>query len=150
MLARLTSLIRRFAVVVAALLLERREVVEVTRRSQLRRAPPVRGCGVPTAGILTVCGVEDRPGRGMKVSDNISSGQQRTYQQMMQESMNSYTQLLNNPPFYVSQQPLEEGKRATGQAFHQASERWMELAQQQQRSLQLGSPPPTCPPSRQP
>ena len=75
----------------------------------------------------------------MEVSDNISSGQQRTYQQMMQESMNSYTQLLNNPPFYVSQQPLEEGKRATGQDFHQASERWMQLAQQQQRSLQLGS-----------
>ena len=62
--------------------------------------------------------------------------QQQTFQQMMQESMTSYMQLLNNPPFYVSQQPLQEGQRATGQAFHQASERWMELAQQQQRSLQ--------------
>jgi len=62
--------------------------------------------------------------------------QQQTFQQMMQESMNSYVQLLNNPPFYVSQQPLQEGQRATGQAFHQASERWMELAQQQQQSLQ--------------
>jgi 23S rRNA A1618 N6-methylase RlmF len=56
----------------------------------------------------------------MKVSDNMSSRQQQTFQQMMQESIDSYTQLLNNPPFYVSQQPLEEGKRATGQAFHQA------------------------------
>jgi poly(3-hydroxyalkanoate) synthetase len=62
--------------------------------------------------------------------------QQQTFQQMMQESMNSYVQLLNNPPFCVSQQPLQEGQRATGQAFHQASERWMELAQQQQQSLQ--------------
>ena len=62
--------------------------------------------------------------------------QQQTFQQMMQESMNSYVQLLNNPPFYVSQQPLQGGQRATGQAFHQASERWMKLAQQQQQSLQ--------------
>ena len=62
--------------------------------------------------------------------------QQQTFQQMMQESMSSYVQLLNNPPFYVSQQPLEEGQRGTGQAFHQASERWMEMAQQQQQSLQ--------------
>jgi len=146
--------------VVAALLLERREIVEVTRRSQQQRAPPVRGYGILQAGIPSVCGVEDRPGREKKVSDNISSGQQaaeevarrwittmqaladqmhrqqHTFQQMMQESMTSYMQLLNNPPFYVSQQPLQEGKRATGQAFHQASERWMELAQQQQQSLQ--------------
>ena len=63
--------------------------------------------------------------------------QQQTFQQMMQESMSSYVQLLNNPPFYVSQQPLEEGKRATGQAFHQASERWMVLAQQQQSLQQM-------------
>jgi hypothetical protein len=62
--------------------------------------------------------------------------QQQTFQQMQQESMSSYVQLLNNPPFYVSQQPLQEGQRAAGQDFHQASERWMELAQQQQQSLQ--------------
>lgn len=62
--------------------------------------------------------------------------QQQTYQQMMQEQMNSYIQLLNSPPFYVSQQPQEQGKRATGQAFHQASEQWMELAQKQQQAFQ--------------
>ena len=61
--------------------------------------------------------------------------QQQTFQQMMQESMNSYLQLLNTPPFHVSQQPLQEGQRATGQAFYQASERWMELAQQQRSRL---------------
>ncbi len=62
--------------------------------------------------------------------------QQQTFQQMMQDQMSSYIQLLNTPPFYVSQQPQEEGQRATGQAFHQASEQWMHLAQQQQQAFQ--------------
>jgi hypothetical protein len=62
--------------------------------------------------------------------------QQQTYQQMMQDQMSSFVQLLNTPPFYVSQQPQEEGQRATGQTFHQASEQWMQLAQQQQQSFQ--------------
>ena len=62
--------------------------------------------------------------------------QQQTFQQMMQDQMSSYIQLLNTPPFYVSQQPQEEGQRATGQAFHQASEQWMQLAQLQQRAFQ--------------
>jgi hypothetical protein len=62
--------------------------------------------------------------------------QQQTLQQMMQDQMSSYVQLLNTPPFYVSQQPQGEGQRATGQTFHQASEQWMQLAQQQQQSFQ--------------
>ena len=62
--------------------------------------------------------------------------QQQTFQQMMQDQMSSYVQLLNTPPFYVSQQPQEEGQRATGQTFHQASEQWMQLAQRQQQSFQ--------------
>ena len=62
--------------------------------------------------------------------------QQQTLQQMMQDQMSSYVQLLNTPPFYVSQQPQEEGQRAAGQTFHQASEQWMKLAQQQQQSFQ--------------
>ncbi len=61
--------------------------------------------------------------------------QQQTFQQMMQESMNSYIQLLNTPPFYASQQP-QEGQRATGQTFHQTSEQWMELARRQQQTFQ--------------
>ena len=69
------------------------------------------------------------------VADQIQR-QQQTFQQMMQEQMSSYVQLLNTPPFYVSQQPLEEGQRATGQAFHRASEQWMELAQRQQQAFQ--------------
>jgi 23S rRNA A1618 N6-methylase RlmF len=62
--------------------------------------------------------------------------QQQTLQQMMQDQMSNYVQLLNNPPFYVSQQPQEEGQRATGQTFHQASDQWMQLAQRQQQSYQ--------------
>jgi poly(3-hydroxyalkanoate) synthetase len=62
--------------------------------------------------------------------------QQQTFQQMMQDQMSSYVQLLNTPPFYISQQPQEEGQRATGQTFHQASEQWMQLAQKQQQSFQ--------------
>jgi hypothetical protein len=38
--------------------------------------------------------------------------QQQTFQQMMQDQMSSYVQLLNTPPFYVSQQPQEESHRA--------------------------------------
>ena len=62
--------------------------------------------------------------------------QQQTFQQMMQDHMSSYVQLLNTPPFYMSQQPQEEGQRATGQTFHQASEQWMQLAQKQQQAFQ--------------
>ena len=62
--------------------------------------------------------------------------QQQTFQQMMQDQMSSYVQLLNTPPFHVSQQPQEGGQRATGQTFHQASQQWMQLAQQQQQSFQ--------------
>jgi plasmid stabilization system protein ParE len=69
------------------------------------------------------------------VADQIQR-QQQTFQQMMQDTMTSYVQLLNTPPFYVSQQPQEEGQRATGQSFHQASEQWMQLAQKQQQTLQ--------------
>ncbi len=61
--------------------------------------------------------------------------QQQTYQQMMQESMNSYIQLLNTPPFYVSQQPQKE-QPASGETFYEASQKWMELAQKQQQTLQ--------------
>src|SRR3712207_8273927 len=49
---------------------------------------------------------------------------------ILQESINSYMQLLNTPPFYVSEQS-REGQQATQQTFQQASQRWMELAQQQ-------------------
>ena len=69
------------------------------------------------------------------VADQIQR-QQQTFQQMMQEQMSSYVQLLNTPPFYVSKQPQDEGQLAAGQTFHRASEQWMKLAQQQQQIFQ--------------
>jgi hypothetical protein len=69
------------------------------------------------------------------MGDQIQS-QQQTLQQMMQDQMSSYVQLLNTPPFYVSQQPQEEEQLASGQTLHRASELWMELAQQQQQIFQ--------------
>jgi hypothetical protein len=54
---------------------------------------------------------------------------------MMQESMNSYMQLLNTPPFPLSGQ-TQEGQQAAQHAFQQASQQWMQLAQQQQETFQ--------------
>jgi serine/threonine protein phosphatase PrpC len=57
--------------------------------------------------------------------------QQETFQQMMQESMRSWLQILNILHLPVAEQP-EEGQ----QAFEQASEQRMQLAQQQQETFQ--------------
>jgi hypothetical protein len=62
--------------------------------------------------------------------------QQQTFQQMVQEQMSSYVQLLNTPPFYVSQQPQQEGQEGHGAGLQQASEQWMALAQKQQQTYQ--------------
>ena len=94
--------------------------------------------------------MSDSAGRGQQAAEEVArrwittlqsvadqlQRQQQTFQQMMQESMAAYVQLLKTPPFYVSQQPQEEGQRDTGQAFHQASQQWMRLAQQQQQIFQ--------------
>ncbi len=61
--------------------------------------------------------------------------QQQTFQQMMQELMNSYVQLLNTPPFYLYQQS-QEGQQAAQRGFQQASQQWMEQAQRQQETFQ--------------
>jgi hypothetical protein len=61
--------------------------------------------------------------------------QQQTFQQMMQESINSYMQLLNTPSFYVSEQS-QEGQQAAQQTFQQISQQWMEQAQAQQQAFQ--------------
>jgi uncharacterized phage protein gp47/JayE len=57
----------------------------------------------------------------MQSMANQIQGQQQTFQQMMQESMNTYMQLLNTPPFSLSEQS-QEGQQATQQTFQQASE----------------------------
>jgi len=85
------------------------------------------------------------------MSDEVRSGQQQAtelaqrwiaamqsmadqiqrQQQIMQESINTYMQLLNTPPFSISEQ-AQEGR----QTAQQASEQWMQLAQQQQQTFQ--------------
>jgi serine/threonine protein phosphatase PrpC len=61
--------------------------------------------------------------------------QQETFQQMMQEFMRSWLQILNILHLPVAEQP-EEGQQAFEQAFKQASEQRMQLAQQQQETFQ--------------
>ncbi len=89
------------------------------------------------------------------MSDEVGSGQQQAteiaqrwiaamrsmadqiqrQQQIMQESINTYMQLLNTPPFSIADQ-VREGRQTDQQTGQQASEQWMQLAQQQQQAFQ--------------
>jgi hypothetical protein len=57
--------------------------------------------------------------------------QQQTSQQMTQELMNTYMQLLNTPGSYLSGQAEQQQ-----QTIQQTAQQWMEQAQQQQQSFQ--------------
>ncbi len=57
--------------------------------------------------------------------------QQRTSQQMVQELMNTYMQLLNTPGSYLSGQAEQQQ-----QTLQQTAQQWMEQAQQQQQAFQ--------------
>ena len=57
--------------------------------------------------------------------------QQETSQQMVQELMNTYMQLLNTPGSYISGQAEQQQ-----QTLQQVSQQWMEQAQQQQQAFQ--------------
>jgi hypothetical protein len=57
--------------------------------------------------------------------------QQQTSQQMIQELMNTYMQLLNTPGSYLSGQAEQQQ-----QTLQQTAQQWMEQAQQQQQSFQ--------------
>jgi hypothetical protein len=57
--------------------------------------------------------------------------QQRLSQQMTQELMNTYSQLLNTPGSYLSGQAEQQQ-----QTIQQTAQQWMEQAQQQQQTLQ--------------
>ena len=72
----------------------------------------------------------------MQSMANQIQRQQQSFQQMMQDSMNTYMQLLNTPPFSVAEQSQREGQQATQHTFQQASQQWMELAHQQQQTFQ--------------
>jgi hypothetical protein len=57
--------------------------------------------------------------------------QQQNFQQMIQELMNTYMQLLNTPGSYLSGQGEQQQ-----QTFQQISQQWMEQTQQQQQAFQ--------------
>src|ERR671939_520705 len=57
--------------------------------------------------------------------------QQQNSQQMIQEMMNTYMQLLNTPGSYLSSQAERQQ-----QTLQQTAQQWMEQAQQQQQSFQ--------------
>ena len=57
--------------------------------------------------------------------------QQQTSQQMTQELINTYMQLLNTPGSYVSGQAQQQQR-----ALQQTAQQWMEQAQQQQQTFQ--------------
>src|SRR5918992_6340731 len=64
------------------------------------------------------------------LADQIQK-QQQTSQQMIQELMNTYMQLLNTPGSYLSGQAEQQQ-----QTLQQTAQQWMEQAQQQQQSFQ--------------
>src|SRR5215204_411006 len=64
------------------------------------------------------------------LADQIQKQQQNS-QQMTQELMNTYMQLLNTPGSYLSGQAQQQQ-----QSLQQTAQRWMEQAQQQQQSFQ--------------
>src|SRR5215208_2655610 len=57
--------------------------------------------------------------------------QQQNSQQMIQELMNTYVQLLNTPSSYLSGQAEQQQ-----QTLHQTAQQWMEQAQQQQQTFE--------------
>jgi hypothetical protein len=57
--------------------------------------------------------------------------QQQTSQQMTQELMNTYMQLLNTPGSYLSGQAKQQQ-----QTLQQTAQQWMEQAQEQQQTFQ--------------
>ena len=57
--------------------------------------------------------------------------QQQNSQQMIQEMMDTYMQLLNTPGSYLSSQAEQQQ-----QVLQQTAQRWMEQAQQQQQTFQ--------------
>ena len=57
--------------------------------------------------------------------------QQQNSQQMVQELMSTYMQLLNTPASYISGQAEQQQ-----QTFQQVAQQWMQQAQQQQQTFQ--------------
>jgi signal transduction histidine kinase len=75
-------------------------------------------------------GAREWLGQMQALSEQILK-QQQNYQQMMQELMNTYIQLLNTPGSYASGQAEQQQ-----QTLQQTIQQWMEQAQQQQQMFQ--------------
>jgi oligoendopeptidase F len=69
-------------------------------------------------------------GRMQSLAEQIEK-QQQLSQQMTQELMNTYMQLLNTPGSYLSGQAEQQQ-----QTLQQTAQQWMEQAQQQQQTFQ--------------
>jgi hypothetical protein len=75
-------------------------------------------------------GMQEWLGMLQNLADQIQK-QQQTSQQMVQELMNTYMQLLNTPGSYLSGQAEQQQ-----QTLQQTTQQWMEQAQQQQQAFQ--------------
>jgi ElaB/YqjD/DUF883 family membrane-anchored ribosome-binding protein len=75
-------------------------------------------------------GAQEWLGMLQNLADQIQK-QQNTSQQMIEELMNTYMQLLNTPGSYLTGQAEQQQ-----QTFQQTAQQWMEQAQQQQQTFQ--------------
>ena len=81
-------------------------------------------------GVQAPEGAQEWLGQMQALAEQIQKQQQNS-QQMIQELMNTYMQLLNTPGSYISGQAEQQQ-----QTLQQISQQWMEQAQQQQQTFQ--------------
>jgi hypothetical protein len=81
-------------------------------------------------GVQAPEGAREWLGQMQALSEQIQKQQQNS-QQMIQELMNTYMQLLNTPGSYISGQAEQQQ-----QTLQQTVQQWMEQAQQQQQMFQ--------------
>jgi signal transduction histidine kinase len=81
-------------------------------------------------GVQAPEGAREWLSQMQQLSEQIHK-QQHNSQQMIQELMNTYMQLLNTPGSYVSGQAEQQQ-----QTLQQLTQQWMEQAQQQQQTFQ--------------
>jgi signal transduction histidine kinase len=84
----------------------------------------------PHRGVQAPEGAREWLSQMQNLAEQIQKQQQNS-QQMIQELMNTYIQLLNTPGSYVSEQAEQQQ-----QTLQQATQQWMEQAQQQQQMFQ--------------
>jgi signal transduction histidine kinase len=94
----------------------------------------------PNRGVQAPEGTREWLSQMQRLSEQIQ--QQQNFQQMMQELMNTYMQLLNTPGSYISgvaeqqQQTLQQSVQQWMQQAEQQQQMFQQQAQQQQQSFQ--------------